>query len=297
MKSSLIILACFLWAFDALVRYPLMEAGYSSLTVVSFEHFFGLGMLSIFYRQKFRELFKFHYFVPFLVIGGFGSALATLAFTKSFEVLNPSYVILLQKLQPLVAILLASIVLGEKIHSKFLMWAGVSIIGAILIGYEDLYEFMSSDQFNAQNLFHEAKFAGYVYVIISIMGWASATVYGKKLTNMGLDESSILLGRFFFGSLMLFPFCFQDGYLSGVNIEFTIKVVALVFFSGLLAISLYYKGLKHTPARIATLLELFFPFCAVFVNWIILDQKLGMLEWLGGGLLAVSAVVLQRNRY
>jgi hypothetical protein len=46
------------------------------------------------------------------VIGGVGSAIATVAFTESFQFLNPSLVILLQKMQPVVAITLAAIVLA-----------------------------------------------------------------------------------------------------------------------------------------------------------------------------------------
>ena len=104
--TFLILIACFLWALDTLIRYPLVESGLSPITIVFYEHvilslIFGWGAVSAFKRigeLKVADIFSF------FVVGCIGSALATVAFTESFHFLNPSLVILLQKLQPVVAI-------------------------------------------------------------------------------------------------------------------------------------------------------------------------------------------------
>ncbi len=44
------------------------------------------------------------------------------------------------------------------------------------------------------------------------------------------------------------------------------RLVVIALSTGLVAMWLYYKGLRHTPARVATILELAFPLLAVFVD-------------------------------
>lgn len=295
MKGFFIILACSLWALDTLIRYPLMGQGSSALVIVFFEHVLCLMALSLFLSKSYQYIFKLKYLWSFLIIGSLGSALSTVAFTKSFEILNPSVVILLQKLQPLVALSLSSYVLGERIGRSFLFWVFISLLGAILIGYDDLYLYFES--LNESNEAYQYKFDGYLYVFISVIGWGCATVYGKKLSMMGLREKDIMLGRFFFGAMALLPFCFQANFLNGVDLDFLSKVSILVVLSAIIGMYFYYKGLKSVPAKVATLLELFFPFTAVAVNWLFLGQSISLTQWIGGGLLALSATVVQIKRF
>ena len=64
---------------------------------------------------------------------------------------------------------------------------------------------------------------------------------------------------------------------------------ALALIPGLLAIGLYYRGLRTTPASRATLAELAFPFTAALVGVLILDRTLSATQWIG--LLVVAAAV------
>ena len=108
--TFLILLASLLWALDTLIRYPLVDSGLSAVTIVFYEHlilslFFGWGVFAAIKRigeLRVSDIFSF------FVVGCVGSALATVAFTESFHFLNPSLVILLQKLQPVIAIFLAA---------------------------------------------------------------------------------------------------------------------------------------------------------------------------------------------
>ena len=125
----LIIASCFIWAIDTLFRYPLLKTGISATHIVFFEHLF---LLLIFFPTFYRAPLKFFkarpsHYLSFLVIGVFGSALATLAFTSAFMLINPSVVILLQKLQPLVAIVMAHLVVGERFNRQFFLWAAIKI--------------------------------------------------------------------------------------------------------------------------------------------------------------------------
>jgi drug/metabolite transporter (DMT)-like permease len=117
---GLIIVACAFWAVDSLIRYPLLGSGVSAYSIVFYEHLVLTGIFSVVFFKSIKDVTKAKashlFFLGF--IGIVGSAYATLAFTKAFTLLNPSLVILLQKFQPLVAILLARVVLGENIKKS-----------------------------------------------------------------------------------------------------------------------------------------------------------------------------------
>ena len=131
----LVAAACLLWAIDTLIRYPLLGEGVTAERIVFSEHLFLLLIfIPVFIKRwdRFKKLELIDVFY-FAMIGGLGSALGTIAFTKAFTLLNPTLVILLQKLQPVVAIVLARFILKEPIKKGFLLWAIICLIGGILI--------------------------------------------------------------------------------------------------------------------------------------------------------------------
>jgi drug/metabolite transporter (DMT)-like permease len=66
-------------------------------------------------------------------------------------------------------------------------------------------------------------------------------------------------------------------------------IAVLAIVTGLVALSLYYYGLKRTPAVIATLAELTFPVTAAAVGYLAFDATLDGSQWLG---LALTTTVV-----
>ncbi len=288
MNSLYIIFACLLWAGDSLIRYPLVGKGISSTQIVFYEHLIAISLLSLFFYKSISKVLKSKYRVSFFIIGAMGSALATLCFTEAFSLMNPSVVILIQKLQPIVAIILASIILKEKIPPHFMIAALVAITGAIFLNANYL------DQ-----IVFDFNIKGIIFSLIAVMGWAGATVFGRKLSVEGLSEIEIMMGRFIWGTIMLIPFLgIAQINNTIVNIDSidAMKIFSLVLISGLIAMYAYYKGLRVTEAKIATILELFFPFFAVIINWVFLDQALNSIQIVGGIILILSSTYMQLKR-
>lgn len=297
--TFLILLACFFWALDTLIRYPLVESGLSPVTIVFYEHailtlFFSWTLIGAFKRigdLKISDIFSF------FIVGCIGSGLATVAFTESFNFLNPSLVILLQKLQPVIAISLAALVLKEPIDKKFLIWAAVCMVGGLLVSSPDIerfYQLMVKD-FNL--VISDSATGGYMLVLISIIGWASATVYGKKLSMAGFDTRAILSGRFLAGLLALIPFVQWNRSLILPHGEDYLRIVIMVIISGGLAMWFYYQGLKRISAKATAIGEMFFPFFAIIVNWIFLGKQLTDLQLVGGAILIFGSLVIQFKKY
>jgi len=298
MGIFLIVLACCLWAIDTLIRYPLLANGVSAERIVFTEHILLVAVFLPLIMSKWKKIWSLqvsHLFY-FFMIGGVGSAAATLAFTKAFALVNPSAVILLQKFQPIVAIIMARIVLQESLKREFLLWAGLCLVGGLMITHHDLVAGLK-ELLNGDHLSNPRSLQGYAFAGLAVMGWGMATVFGKKLTLQGLSPKEIMAGRFFFGFLCLLPLPFMT------DLDFDLapwtwgRIAVMVFLSGLLAMYFYYRGLHKISARAAALAEMFFPFCAISVNWIFLNKALDPVQLLGGALLLIAATVIQLKHY
>lgn len=297
--TFLVILACLFWGLDTLIRYPLVERGINPVTIVFYEHvllsiFFSLGLMPAIKRigeLKLADVFSF------LVIGGLGSAIGTVAFTESFNYLNPSLVILLQKLQPLVVISLSALILKEEIQKQFLIWAFVCLVGGLLISSPDISRFYDLILNDYSTVTSDGALRGYALVGVSILGWGATTVFGKRLSMVGFDTKSIMGGRFIIGLLVLIPFVTWDQSMILPEGEDYLRILIMVLISGALAMWLYYKGLQKLSARTTAIAEMFFPFFAIIVNWFFLGKQLNDWQLLGGGILIIGSLIIQLKKY
>lgn len=293
-----IIFACSLWALDTLIRYPLVEGGIDPVVIVFLEH----ALLGVVFLPRLLQGIpragdlRVGDVTSFLVIGGLGSAYATVCFTQAFAFLNPSLVILLQKFQPVVAITLAALILREPIPKPFLAWGAVSLLGAILVSAPDIQKVWALLQLDPARLASDAAVKGYSLVGISVLCWGAATVFGKKLSMAGFEPSGILAGRFLTGLIALVFFVPWNQQLIFADATNYLKIAIIATASGVALFS-YYQGMKRLPAKLVSIVELFFPLMAVVMNWFFLGKSLTEIQLVGGALLVVGAFVLQFKKY
>jgi len=292
-----IFFACLLWAADTLIRYPLLFGGSSAQQIVLFEHLILVAVfigIFVFKRRK-PNFLSPETLLPFIVIGIFGSALGTLAFTEAFYLANPTVVILLQKLQPLVAVTLACVLLKEQINPRFFFWLGLALLGSLLLIWPDLQILSSS--FQEGNIEHNNNaLLGYGLALFAVVSWGCATVFGKKLSTKGLDSVDLMAGRFSFGLLGMLPFAFMTPTLiTTVEISILQKIAILALLSGVLGMYFYYQGLKRIPAHWATLAEMFFPVAAIFINWLYLSVAMTEVQLIGAATLVIASTMVQHK--
>ncbi len=289
-----ILIACFTWALDTLIRYPLLSAGYSTLQIVLIEHLTLVLLVSPMlwhYRHVYRHM-SLSGFLSLFFIGGIGSAIGTLAFTEAFHYLNPTVVILLQKLQPIVAILLAYWLLKERIEGRFLQWAAVILLGSFVMMWPDLRTLSNAQWHYSSDTISLLK--GYGYTLIAVMAWGAATVCGKYLSHQNIPANAIMSGRFLAGLLVLLPMALaQSDSLSIMTPVDLSLVVVMALLSGFIGMWFYYQGLKTIPAQLATLAELSFPVFAAVINWVFLDMGLTGYQIIGGMMLILGNIGLR----
>jgi drug/metabolite transporter (DMT)-like permease len=256
-----IIVAALLWAFDGIIRRNLYSL--PPITIIFFEHLIGLVVLLPFawkYIKK-EKLSKNNFWI-LLLIAILSGLLGTLWFTTALlkvHFISFSVVFLLQKLQPLFAISSARIFLKEKVNKAYIPWAIIAIVSAFFVTFP-------GGIVNTQT--GEGTIIAALYALGAAFAWGSSTTFSKMLLG-NLSSMASTFYRFLFTTVCALLVLVTFGYSNTLSMP-TIPQYGLFALiavtTGMVGLLIYYKGLKHTPVHISTILELTFPFVAIIID-------------------------------
>jgi len=300
MKNAIIIgaiaicISAALWGLDGVVLTPRLynlDVGF----VVFLLHLIPFIIMQTFLFQQYKYLTKFtksDYFFLFL-IALFGGSLGTLAIVKALFLVNfhhLSVIVLLQKLQPLFAIMLAAILLKEKIRKNFAVWASIAIIA----GYFLTFGFHLPDFQTGANTVYAALFA-----LLAAFSFGSATVFGKKIL-MKYNFWTATFYRFGFTAVIMLVYVLFTNKINFYTVTPLNWLIFLIiaFTTGSGAIFLYYFGLKRVRAIVSTICELCFPISAILFDYIINKSVLSAVQWLSAAVMIVAIIKIttQQNK-
>jgi len=298
-------LAAFLWAFDGVVLTPwVTDLGlYDVPTFVFMLHAVASVFLAYFLIKRRGELKNLNSkdWVAFILTGIFGGAIGTMAIVAAIiEVhtahLNIAVVLLLQKLQPIFAILLALAWLRERPKKIFYLWAAVALVGSYLL----TFGFDRAD-FDTSGMLKPALLA-----VLAAFSFGSSTVFSKKAiakVSHGLGTSlrfSITTGvmiAIIACITLLNALDVDTGYegiqgFSIINWNLIGAFVIIALTTGGTAIFIYYWGLKRMLASRSTIYELMFPVSAIVLEFFIHDQTFAAGQWLGAAIVFAAIVAI-----
>lgn len=287
----LVFLAAMLWATDAPFRVHLIQ-NLPSEFIVMVEHLIDVVIVLpiVFTLLPQIKTLKLRQWLAVLVIAFGGSALASFAFTQAFHYVNPSVAILLQKLQPLIAIGLAATLLAERLNKYFWLWAILALVGAYFISFGGLLpRLFEGEQFNP-------NLVGVALALLAAVLWGASTVMGKYVLN-SIDFKLMTALRFGLAFVFLAVWNVASGnlkYFGALSGKDWLFFAIIALASGVVSLFIYYKGLGQTKASIATLAELGFPLAAVVVNYVFLDAALKPVQLAGMAILLYSIFQLGR---
>jgi drug/metabolite transporter (DMT)-like permease len=275
-----------MWGTDGILRVPLLEVA-SPSQIVLLEHLVLLlySVPAVVLGWRFFRGLGMAQWISLLIIGWGGSALATLLFTTAFAVGNPTVVILLQKTQPLFAIVLAAVLLRERLGWAYWPCFAVAMVGAYLISFGNL------DPFAALG---SAELLAAALALGAALLWGSSTVLGR-LVLKDMPFHALTGARLLLAAPLLVGIVVVQDAVGGLGAAFASepgRVILLALIPGLLGLLLYYRGLAGTRASYATLAELAFPATAVVLNWTFLGVGVSANQVLGFVLLWGAVFVL-----
>jgi len=286
-----VIIAASLWGVDGIVLRPALFDLPVPL-VVFIESLIVALILTPFFWKRFSELGKLEKrdWVVFFGIALFGGALGTMAITRALfyvNFVNLSIVILIQKLQPVFAIILAAVLLRERPQKRFFFYAGMAIIGAYFVTFGiNQPEINTTDKTGLAALFS----------LLAAFSFGTSTVLSKRgLKNVDFRLATYI--RFAMTALLLgiiLPILGLSGSFNQVTTRHMLIFLFIAFTTGGLAIFLYYYGLKKISASVATICELSFPLTAVILEYLLRRNILDPFQWFGVILLFYSILRVSR---
>jgi len=279
-RTWLVACAAALWGTDGLLRKPLADA-LPAASVVFWEHAIIVLVLVPFLPAALRAFVK----VPLrnqaaiVAIGVGASAVATVLFTAAFRIGGPVTPLVLQKLQPVFAVLAAYLLLGERLRPRYFAFAVPALAGAWLLAFRDPMTVQVA----------AAKAA--LLALGAAALWAGGTVLGRMVAST-MSPRDVTVLRFAFGLPAAFAMLLLTRAPVAVGWDNAVGLVLLAAIPGLLALSLYYVGLQATPASRATLAELAFPVTAALIGVGLLGARLSWTQCLGFAIVVVSVTAL-----
>lgn len=278
--SIFIFIAAILWALDGVLRRSLYSLPAS--TIVFYEHLIGAAILLPFVIRLWKKERLSR--VEWSVVGGvalLSGVLGTLFFTAALlkvGFIAFSVVILLQKLQPVFAVATAVIFLKEPITRLYVVWAALALVAGYFVTFP----------YGAVNLSDGGiQVTAALLAVLAAVAWGSSTAF-SRFTLLNHSHTFITGLRFLITVPIALLFVFALGAapsLTSVTQEQLLTLVIIAFSTGMFALWLYYRGLKTTPARVSTIVELAFPATAVVIDYFLYDTTLVWTQYLAAAVL------------
>ncbi len=287
-----ICIAATLWGLDGIVLTPRLHSLDISLVVFVLHALPFTLMCAIFSKEiKLLKTFSFQDYVGFILVAIFGGFLGTYAIVKALFLVDfqqLTIVVLLQKLQPIFAIILAAIILKEKFQKNFLLWASIAIVAGYFLTFG----------FNAPN-FNPGNKTGLaaLYSLLAAFSFGASTVISKKIL-FRFNFVSATYYRFGFTAVIAFIILL---FSSKVSLVTTINpfqwliflIIGLTTGSG--AIFLYYYGLRKVKAMVSSICELCYPISAIIFDYIFNGKVLSPIQWVSATVMIVAIYRLSKN--
>jgi DME family drug/metabolite transporter len=255
-------IAATMWASDAYFRNQLISHLSATEIVVAEDALIALLLVGVLYRSR-AELKKLtpRGWLAVGIIAAGAQALATILFTASFSYRIFAETFVLQQTQPLIAIALAWIVLGERRRPWFWATAAVALVAVYMVVF-------AQDPLQPVSALQHGRVEAGLFALGAAVLWASGTVFGRFALG-SISFWSMTALRFTLALPVLVAIVLvQEGTAGFTHYrlsDFLPNLLAIAVVPGLLALLLYYRALSKTPASLATIAEMAFPVAATLI--------------------------------
>jgi len=283
----LIGLASILWGLDGVVLTPRLS-NVNVVFVVFILHAIPFLFMNLFLFKRYKEfrLLDKTAIYSLIAVSIFGGIVGTVAIVKALFLVNfqqLSVVVLLQKFQPVFAIILAAIFLKEKLSRRFLMWGIIAIIAGYFLTFGVKTPNLQTDS---------PTIKAALLSLLAAFSFGSSTVFSKNILAK-VDYITATFFRYGTAFFLLLPFIIITGLYSEINIltnENWLIILIISITTGSGAILMYYYGLKYIKASVSTVIELFFPISAILFDYFINGNILSTVQWISAAVMIFAII-------
>ena len=285
----LIVIAATMWGIDGILLTPrYFSYGFFDVKFIVFvSHLVPTIILSILFFGEYKKIkyFEKNDFIYYGLIALFGGTIGTLSIVKALQLSNfsLSLVTVIQKMQPIFAVILAYFLLNEKPKKRFYIIFVITLISLYFLIFG----------LNNPTLLPKNNLSAAFYSLLAAVSFGSSTVFGKKIVNK-FSFVTTTFYRFLFTTIIsgILLVIFSKSSIESARIYFsnsniyTLTIIIAVY--SLSAILLYYKGMITTKATYATICELAYPLSSVIVEAIVFKRILSSVQLLFAAILVIS---------
>lgn len=293
----LIVIAATMWGIDGILLTPrYFSYGFFDVKFIVFvSHLVPTIILSILFFGEYKKIkyFEKNDFIYYGLIALFGGTIGTLSIVKALQLSNfsLSLVTVIQKMQPIFAVILAYFLLNEKPKKRFYIIFVITLISLYFLIFG----------LNNPTLLPKNNLSGAFYSLLAAVSFGSSTVFGKKIVNK-FSFVTTTFYRFLFTTIIsgILLVIFSKSSIESARIYFSnsniYTLTTIIAVYSLSAILLYYKGMITTKATYATICELAYPLSSVIVEAIVFKRILSSVQLLFAAILVISIFYLNLGK-
>lgn len=293
----LIVIAATMWGIDGILLTPrYFSYGFFDVKFIVFvSHLVPTIILSILFFGEYKKIkyFEKNDFIYYGLIALFGGTIGTLSIVKALQLSNfsLSLVTVIQKMQPIFAVILAYFLLNEKPKKRFYIIFVITLISLYFLIFG----------LNNPTLLPKNNLSAAFYSLLAAVSFGSSTVFGKKIVNK-FSFVTTTFYRFLFTTIIsgILLVIFSKSSIESARIYFSnsniYTLTTIIAVYSLSAILLYYKGMITTKATYATICELAYPLSSVIVEAIVFKRILSSVQLLFAAILVISIFYLNLGK-
>lgn len=192
---------------------------------------------------------------------------------------------LITTLQPVLVLLIAPKMFGEKLRPRQLLYSACALVGVLLVVL-------------AAASTSGAHLSGDLLSVANVCIWTGYFVLSKKRRLAGVHSWSYLAAVFMWSAIVVLPYgMIFSSDLGNMTDGDWGRIVAMAIGPGIVGHGLMTWAQSHVDVTLASLLGLLSPVISTGLAWIILDQNLTLWQSVGAAVVLISlAYLVQEQR-
>lgn len=191
---------------------------------------------------------------------------------------------LVTNLQPVLVLLVAPKLFGERLQKKQLGLGAVSMAGVLIVVL-------------AAASTSGAKWTGDVMAAVNVTIWTGYFLLAKQRRVDGVDSWSFLAGVFLWASVVVLPFgAIASNDLGAMSTKDWLCVIGMALGPGIIGHGLMTWSQSHVDVTLASILGLLSPVISTALAWVVFGESLTFLQIVGAAVVIWSLAALVRSQ-
>lgn len=189
---------------------------------------------------------------------------------------------------PVLTLILAHIYLKEKLSAKLIAGALLAFLGILTIIGIPVFELKWQ------------AVVGDLALLASALAWVGHEIFSKKALKkhppIVVAFATTVIGAAVFAPLALWELSTNPGWYSGLSAQGILGLLYGIFFSSLIAYTVWQIGLSKTTATQASFIFYLLPVFGIIFSIILLKESFSPILFLGTALVAAGIVLTEYHR-